>query len=60
MAQIMIASSKCSFGWGSAQNTVHEKIKKSAARGSEKMPVGKNFTKRPLRPLFDHLQYRDL
>ena len=50
-----IASWRRSVSQGTAQKTVRERIKKSAARGSERTPMGK-LTKRSFRPLIDRLQ----
>ena len=51
----ILASSRRSVSHGAVQKTAREKIKKSATRGSERMPVGK-LNKRSFRPLIDHLQ----
>ena len=51
----LLASSRRSVSQGAVQKTAREKIKKSAARGSERTPVGK-LNKRTFRPLIDRLQ----
>ena len=51
----LVASSRRSVSQGAAQKTARKKIKKSAARGSERTPVGK-LNKRSFRPLIDRLQ----
>ena len=45
MAQIMIASSRCSFGWGSTQKTLHEKIKKVLQEEAKKCLQAKTLQK---------------
>ena len=50
----VLASSRSSVGWVTAQKKLCEKIK-SAERESERMPVGK-VNKRFFRPLIHHLQ----